>query len=581
LDVNGEQLSAPAGVGATIDDASPDSVRADRGSTPPEGSRRATSLVWAFVAFVSTCYYVAYNLRLAGASGLYYDELIQVAPAMEFLHPSGNSPWSGTGPVIGIGSHRLALMTMPYIGAVKQVLLMPVLAIWGASPLSIRGATILGGLVAVLLTYGAGRLLAPANRSVAAIAVVLLTCDPAFSFYTRIDYGPTVVMTIAKLAVLDCGLLWARSGRIRWVVGCGLAAGIGVYDKSNFVWILVALGGAAIATRSGWLRRHINLRVVVSWFAGFLAGSLPFWWFNLSGLAFPTLESTRQNTDVASGLVGRLRERVTMLGDVLTGRVVGPPGGVRLLGHQWWIVALVSVALALVIAALSSEPRVRALARSLAFLVTAIALVVVAATLTPGGFAGHHLILTYPFPHLALAVAVTIFWRAARQPGAVRGVSRVLFAGTAVVVVAIALLGVRTNAVAARAFEQTGGVGNWSDAPRRAIPLIDAVQSSKPLLAADWGISLPLYAYRDGGALIRDVFPLINDPSQYAVPLPNQPFEDGSLVLLHSAATTNFPVAREAFFKRAAVDGYHPVRVASVPDKKGDAVIELWQLRRG
>src|SRR3954464_10570965 len=71
--------------------------------------------------------------------GLYYDELIQIAPAQSFI--DGGIPRNngfGTGPPITIAGHQLQSMTMPYIGALKTALFTPVAAIFGVSATSVR-----------------------------------------------------------------------------------------------------------------------------------------------------------------------------------------------------------------------------------------------------------------------------------------------------------------------------------------------------------------------------------------------------------------------------------------------------------
>ena len=177
--------------------------------------------------------------------GIYYDELIQVTPALRFVKGSMPSQAFGLGQTeIGIHGHRIPLMTMGYIGAVKTIAFVPLAATLNLGPKSVRYFTILIGALALVATSAfARRLLGPAA---AVLGIILMAIDPSYLIYSRTDCGPTVFMMALKGLALWQLIVWWQE-RSSWSLYlAAFAMGLGVYDKTNFLWIVIALAGAAI-----------------------------------------------------------------------------------------------------------------------------------------------------------------------------------------------------------------------------------------------------------------------------------------------------------------------------------------------
>src|SRR5262245_29762345 len=125
------------------------------------------------------------DLRLPG---LYYDELIQIVPALELARGPLASP-VGVGPrggQISIFGHVVPFMTMDYMGAVKQFTFLPVAWLVGTTPESIRFFSIGMAVLAMLATYAfARRILGPV---IVAIVVLLLATDPTMLFVAPAAY---------------------------------------------------------------------------------------------------------------------------------------------------------------------------------------------------------------------------------------------------------------------------------------------------------------------------------------------------------------------------------------------------------
>lgn len=511
-------------------------------------------------------YYLVYNERLVSSSGLYFDELIQVAPVINFLHPGRQSPF-------GHPPH----MTMPYIGEVKQLVMLPSFAIFGHGPSVIRTTTIALGLIALALTFLVVRRLTPTSLVIPAVTVLLLSVDPSFLFFSRIDYGPTALQFVLKLSGLLLLLIWWRSCR-RWLLfASGFILGVGMYDKADFVWVIGATFGAAAATDLQGIIARLRLRSALALLGGLTLGALPLLRYNLIGLNFPTLTTAQNQPDIARGAVGRLSERLRMLDSVLNGRWIQGVAGAHIGGTVLWRLAGLVVILAIYIGIRTSDPSVRSLLRPLTFSVIALLITIIEAAATTGGFAQHHLVLTYPFPQLAVAISVTLLCRSVRtsDAGPLGGLG--LVAAIALVSL-ITAADLDTNQTLATALERTGGVGNWSNATEKLGPFLKRLRPTSPVLTGDWGISVPLYVYENGDVPVIDVYPLLLTTNQQNIALPSSIFRPGTIVVTHSPDRSNFPVARSALLARTGLINLNPHLEGVIPDGTGHPELEIWRL---
>ena len=149
---------------------------------------------------------LAFAGRDLSTPGLYYDEAIQAAPAAEFLREGGR-PLA----IPGATSTRwlggwLPLMTQPYMSALKSQLLIPVFAVCGAGPATLRLATLVAGCAGLLLCMFWVRRVW--GTPAALLTGVLLASDPSFLFVTRHDWGSVSLALVCRgggLWLLDRG----------------------------------------------------------------------------------------------------------------------------------------------------------------------------------------------------------------------------------------------------------------------------------------------------------------------------------------------------------------------------------------
>jgi Dolichyl-phosphate-mannose-protein mannosyltransferase len=531
----------------------------------------STAVVVAFVA----AFVVVAGLHIR-VPGLYYDEVFQETTALAFVKGGlASQPAIVPGSEISILGHPLPVMANSYIGAVKTIAFSPVAAAFGISPASVRFFTIVVAALALLAYARFLRILFP-EEAVAVLATALLASDPSYVFFSRVDFGPSVFMFLLKGVALWQLALWWRTGRLRPFVIGSFALGLGVYDKVNFLWIVAAIPLAALCVRPREVRARVNRRLWAIGGGSFVLGCLPLVAYNL---AWPprTLDPVLHGSlhiaggNQAGGPLTQLHERFQQLTDLLDGKTIvgllgdlgGPPPILPIL--------CALAAAAILVASLDRRARPRLVAER--FVVFAGLLVLLFSALTPGGSYAHHVLLTYPFPHVALAAAAVAAYRLLRGRAAALAVGSV---ATAAIVAAVAL-GVRTDSKLLSRLSATGGSGNFSDAIYGLEDYL-AKDESRPFVAVDWGIYQNLVALSQGRLRGHErwleLSQQANPGERYAGDLTSPT----TAYLLHTPGWTNFPRARRKFFRIVRASGRHARLVRVIPSRQGHAVFEVYRV---
>lgn len=236
---------------------------------PRVSSRAELRLSYALVA-VALGYFAVMACRKIDLPGLYYDEMVYVDPA-----------------VGGAVSRRILgfpVMVMPYVGALKAYLYFPIFALFGVSAATVRLPAIFVSLLTLALTFKLARL--TFRPSYSALLVLLMAADPIFIFLTKADYGPIVLMMFLKMFALYFFFLFLRTSSPRYLWGVTASCALGIYDKFNFIWFVLALiVAAAVVFRSELRSVAAQCRARFIWPAltlllvvvgGFLASLRPF-----------------------------------------------------------------------------------------------------------------------------------------------------------------------------------------------------------------------------------------------------------------------------------------------------------------
>lgn len=515
----------------------------------------------------------AWNVNLPA---IYYDELIQITPALRFV--KGNNMHSQTFGLgaIGIHGHQIPLMIMGYIGAVKTIAFVPLTVVLDLSPRSIRYFQILiGALALVAIAAFARRFFGPA---VAILGTSLLAIDPTYLLFSRTDYGPIVFMMALKGVALWQAMVWWQTRRLWPLCLASFAMGLGVYDKTNFLWIVFALGGAALLI-APQLLAGLKRREVVCAACLFLIGCLPLIVYNRHWPP-PTWQALKAQNNHTTDETGpprslrefehRIVERTAVLVNDFTATTV--PYARDLPAPRVVVMPALMLLASFITLICYAVPRLHRRWRREMFLLLATFLIVLTASFTPGAFQSHHLILAYPFPHLlvaAVAVRCARYFHRTRTPRGVIAAAAVVCLGFAAPATASLL---RYRQVMDR-LQQTGGEGNWSDGIYRLDSWLETHDPDQPVVAVDWGIEQPLAALSQGRLRCVDIWS-VPDAAAY------QPFFDlpGSRYVLHAPADTNFPEVRDLFLEAARSRGLQLQTVDVVTDRMARPIFLVYVL---
>lgn len=141
----------------------------------------------------------------------------------------------------------IPLLILPYIGTVKAALFAPIFALWGVSVSTIRIPAIAMSAATLVVAYLMGREVI--GRWSAVVVVLMATC-PTFIFMSKVDWAPIVVAMFLTMTLLLAFFRYLNTGRIGWLWVLFGAALLGVYDKENFLWLIVAVSvGSAVVYR--------------------------------------------------------------------------------------------------------------------------------------------------------------------------------------------------------------------------------------------------------------------------------------------------------------------------------------------
>ena len=541
-------------------------------------SENSPAVYWNAVLLGAVVVFILLAASHIDLPGIYYDEVIQVAPALRFVKgdaiKSQVSELDNT--AIGFDGHRLPLMTMGYIGAVKTIAFVPIAATLTLGPRSIRYFTILIGALALLAIAGfARRFLGPAA---AALAVVFLATDPSYLICCRTDYGPTVFMMALKGVALWQLIIWWQTGKSWPLYRAALAIGLGVYDKTNFLWIVIALAGAAFLLEPRFIAR-LTRRQAVCACGFFIVGCLPLVIYNRHWPPATLVALQSQNHYEAKEarapqsfeeVERRLIQRTTVFASLFTAKSVMyvrdlPPPRIVIMPFAVFAASFITLVC-------YAFRRLRRRWRREMFLLLATFFILLLATLTPGAFKIHHLILAYPFPHLLVA---TIVVRFARQCYRLRAPLGAIASAAVVCICAFApvtasMLRYRQIMVG---LQRTGGTDNWSDGIYALDSWLETHDPGQPVVSADWGIEPPLAVLSQGRLNCVDLW-LAQNATAY------QSFFNvpGTRYVLHAPESTNFPESREIFLEGARARGLQTKLVDTVADRTGRPTLLVYIL---
>lgn len=204
-------------------------------------TRRDTVFNSAVLAAALLIFFAAtfYQIRLPG---LYYDEAVDVMPAMQIVQGDNNR--LDIQQALNLGPLHIPVMVMVYVGGVSTYAVLPFYWLFGAGVESTRAMTIVMAALGLVFAYFFLKDLF--DRRVAGLTVLLAAVHPALVMWSRMGiYVSSPMLTMATGSLL-CLLRWRQRRQARYLYGAALLIGLGLSAKVLFLWFILAVFGAAL-----------------------------------------------------------------------------------------------------------------------------------------------------------------------------------------------------------------------------------------------------------------------------------------------------------------------------------------------
>jgi hypothetical protein len=447
----------------------------------------AVPLAWAILALLT----LSIALPQIDELGLYYDEAFLAQQARGFVEPDRAGVHPASVETAWIAGRPFPIRNAAYLGSLKSQLLIPSLAVFGASPFVLRVSTLVTGLIGLLFCMLWARRWA--GEQAAVIMGFLVASDPAFFMFSQFEWGPFTSMLLCRAAGLYFLSLAFAPGKPRFawaaLFASAVCMGLGIYSRVDFAVILLALGLGMLA-----FRRDI---VAIAWReqrAKLLAFGAVF-----ALTASPTLAVLGQVATASAAIAdrGAIGYRADVLASVLDGshffRLIRAGGRFEELFAQpasstgfVWILCISAIVLLFVNL---RGPGLRT--GSAGFLLLTTFLLGAFMLLIPGAVRAHHMLNTLPFPHLVVATAGVGLWQRSWANPRRRQIAR-----SCVSIALVACLYGNAQAVSKtrQLIHDTGGKGRFSIALQDFAREIDGSSAAKnsEFVSLDWGFHEPL-----------------------------------------------------------------------------------------
>ncbi len=167
-----------------------------------------------------------------------------------------------------IRNGKIALMIMPYVGALKAALYVPYLKLVPSDTFTLRlPMVLLVPILAGLSLWFWSRL---ASSAVVILTAALVIAHPHFTIPVVLDWGPVGLQLLFTLLAF-------HAYRMGSFAAVGLLAGLMVWDKAVAVWVLAAVAGSAALFYPARLRPLLHWRVL----AAFVLGASPYLYYRV------------------------------------------------------------------------------------------------------------------------------------------------------------------------------------------------------------------------------------------------------------------------------------------------------------
>jgi hypothetical protein len=476
-------------------------------------------LGWLLVAILV----VALSKQNLSTPGLYYDEAVSGGLAKDFITANPHPHMSNI-KLYNLAGRPFPLFVQSYYGVLKSWLLIPPVAVWGATLAVLRLTSLACALVALLFFVLAVRLWL--GLAAAIVAGALFVTDPTCFFLGPLDWGPAIPPLLCRCAALYFALVWWRTRNAGYLLLASFFLGLGLFHKADFAAFLAGAGIAAVCFYGMQLLSVLRARpsLIAMCALGFLLGSWPMLW------RMPQMVSSTLPRHVG---VGELREKLQTWAALYDGSYIErlmSSGGVfsQMYKHSstahsllWFVlpIAMISLFVICIFPQRSKERRVAG------FLLLGFVLTTVGVFVMPGAIRVHHAILAYPFPQLIIAAACIFLWQRRSSGPAQRG------SQVAIIIALLSLLASQIQAIrkTEQLLSETGGRGWWSNAFDDFCRQ-NADRADLTIVSLDWGFNEQLAFLTNGPKLLEPFWAFTTSKEA----LPELPRDPQYVYLAHS-----------------------------------------------
>ncbi len=476
--------------------------------------------------------------------------------------------------------HNVPLMIMTYVGALKTFLYWPLFVAFRSSivrhPMLAAWVMRLPMVLVASLTVFVFFHMAEksAGRRAAAVAALLLACDPTFLLTDTFDWGPVALEHLLLVTACFFLIKYAHEHIPRDLLLAFFILGLALWNKAVFGWALAGLICGSLVFWRDIIKLATPRRMLFA-AACFVAGALPLMVYNARHQSVTFHSNAHLEPSAVPAKFIQLD--MALNGSGLFAFLVSeeyydnpkPPSSV--LGQAaFWIrrhfgdhhEGYMDYAAALALLAVPLWWRSRAARFCIVF--TAVAWLLMAST-RGAGTSQHHAVLLWPFPQLFVAIVISsLRWKW-------------VAACICTILVASNLLVLNQYLVQ---FERNGADGPFTDAINR---LSAALPLSQTIYVLDWGIQYPLYVLRNGRLSMPSVQEFFAPGVAAAESRDAIKMMAGkdALFITHAEKREFFEGIHKRFDEAAAAVGCHETSIQTIPDSNGRPVYHVFKIACG
>ena len=429
-----------------------------------------------------------------GTPGMFYDEGWLAQQGRAFVDPEREGALPPGTQSLEILGRSLPLFALPYLGSLKSQLLIPWFFAFGNELETLRLATLVNALLALLATMFCVRRIF--GLETALLTAVLLVSDPTVFFHAQWEWGPFTTGWLCR-AVGAALLLrsYAVGGRASACAG-GFALGLSGYNRADSVLVLASVGLGLLAFHrrelaTVWHQRRRDIRAASGFF---LLGALPIL------LNLPRVLGTYAELSNRGNFAERIRTMWTTLDGSYVHRLMevggrfdamqNAPAPFALFGLMLFLVLVFTVASGL-------RGRGAELRDGRGALAISCVAVIASMLALEGATRAHHALNHVPLTHTLIAATLVSLGRCATP----------VWSRVAATTCAVALIASNANSITStrELIERTGGRGWWSGAIAELSGELEAGPQSTAV-SFDWGFHLPLLFLTESTRVIEPIW---------------------------------------------------------------------------